>query len=92
MVRTKIQASQIINRLKKHVDGEVELTSTQVRAAEILLNKSLPNLQSTEVQATVENVTNPAELSDAELANIAAGSGSGATEQAYSEEQSTSVH
>lgn len=48
-VREKIQATQIINRLKAHFDGEVGLTSTQMKAAEILLKKSLPDLSATEV-------------------------------------------
>ena len=46
MVRSKIQATQIINRLQNHIDGIIDLSSTQVRSAEILLNKSVPNLQS----------------------------------------------
>jgi len=46
--RAKIQTSQIINRLNKLVKGEVEMTSQQVRAAEILLRKALPDLQSIE--------------------------------------------
>lgn len=49
MVRAKIQASQIINRLQKHVDGEAEMTPTQIQASKILLDKSLPNLQATEI-------------------------------------------
>lgn len=47
-VRQKIQASQLINRLQAHVDGQVELSATQVRAAEILLSKTVPNLASIE--------------------------------------------
>ena len=55
--RAKIKASQIINRLQKHIDGEVELESTQIRAAEILLNKCLPNLQSVEMKVEGEVAT-----------------------------------
>jgi hypothetical protein len=47
-VRRKIQASQLINRLNDHVLGKLELTPTQVRAAEILLKKSVPDLSSVE--------------------------------------------
>ena len=50
MVRSKIQASQLINRLTDHALGEVELTQTQIRAIEILLNKSVPNLAAIAVQ------------------------------------------
>ena len=49
-VRKKIQASQLINRLEKHVYGDVELSTTQVRAAEILLKKCIPDLS--QIQGT----------------------------------------
>ncbi len=48
-VRSKIQASALIGRLTKHVEGEIELSPTQVRAAEILLKKTLPDLGSVEM-------------------------------------------
>ena len=43
MVRQKIQASQIINRLQSLVDGEIEMSAAQVQAAKILLDKSISN-------------------------------------------------
>lgn len=43
MVREKIRASHIIARLEKHVDGEVEMSSTQIQASKILLDKCLSN-------------------------------------------------
>lgn len=43
-VRAKIQASQLINRLTDHALGNLELTSSQIKAIEILLRKSLPDL------------------------------------------------
>lgn len=42
--RAKIQTSQIINRLEKLVNGEIDMTSQQVTAAGILLKKTLPDL------------------------------------------------
>ncbi len=45
-LRTKIQTPQIINRLQAHIHGAVEMSATQVRAAEILLKKAIPDLQS----------------------------------------------
>lgn len=77
--RAKIQTSQLINRLYGHVVGKVELSPTQVRAAEVLLRKTLPDLSATEIDAKVKNV-NANELADDELATIAAGSGEGAAE------------
>ncbi len=48
-VRSRIQSSMILNRLNSHVNGEVELTQTQVAAAKILLGKCLPDLSSVEL-------------------------------------------
>ena len=44
--RQKIQVTQIVHRLNKCATGEVEMKMTELRAAEILLKKSLPDLQS----------------------------------------------
>jgi hypothetical protein len=38
----------LTNRLIDHALGKVEMTPTQVRAAEICLNKTIPNLSSSE--------------------------------------------
>mgnify|MGYP003118423486 CR=1 FL=1 len=46
--RRRIQISQLLNRLQNHVDGQCEMTTTQLRAAEILLKKSLPDLSQVE--------------------------------------------
>lgn len=48
-VREKIQATQIINRLQDCLNGHVELSPVQMRAAEILLKKTLPDLASSEI-------------------------------------------
>lgn len=52
--RQKIRISMLIDRLEKHALGEVEMTSTQIKAAEVLLRKSLPDLQSTELSGHVD--------------------------------------
>lgn len=43
-VRAKIQASQLINVLQDHVLGKRELSQSQIKAADVLLRKSLPDL------------------------------------------------
>jgi flagellar motor protein MotB len=57
-VRSKIQATQIINRLYSAFQGEVELTAIQVNIAKTLLDKVLPDLkaieQTTQLTADVE--------------------------------------
>src|SRR5262245_24385039 len=50
-VREKIRTTQLINRLQKFAFGEIELTMTQVRAIEILLRKSIPDLAAVEIKA-----------------------------------------
>lgn len=50
-VRTKIQASQLINVLQDHALGKTgELPQSRLKAIEILLRKTLPDL--TQVQGT----------------------------------------
>jgi hypothetical protein len=50
-VREKIRASQLINRLHKCAFGEISLTVTQLRAIEILLRKSIPDLAAAEIKS-----------------------------------------
>lgn len=49
MVRDKIQASQLINRLQDHALGDVELSASQIKAIEILLKKSVPDLSTVQI-------------------------------------------
>jgi len=51
--RAKIQTSQLLNRLQDHVFGKCDLSATQVRAAEICLRKTIPDLTATEMTAEV---------------------------------------
>src|SRR5262245_45664154 len=50
-VREKICTSQLINRLEKCAFGEISLTITQLRAIEILLRKSIPDLAAVEIKS-----------------------------------------
>ena len=42
--KEKIRISHIINRLNQGFDGKVELTSDQIRIADMLLKKVVPDL------------------------------------------------
>ena len=44
--RSLIQTERLVEELQKHVDGKREMTPSQVRAAQILLDRSLPCLVS----------------------------------------------
>ena len=50
-IRTKIQASQLINVLQNHALGTdvTEMTATRMKAIELLLKKSVPDLSSIEL-------------------------------------------
>jgi hypothetical protein len=50
-IRTKIQTSQLVNVLQNHALGvdTIEITPTRMKAIELLLKKSLPDLSSTEI-------------------------------------------
>jgi len=60
--RLKIQVSQLINRLQDHVFGQVDLTPSQIQAAQILLKKALPDLQAMELQGAGEGGSIPVTL------------------------------
>ena len=42
-IKSKIKVSNIIDRLEKHVNGEIEMSNTQVTSAKILLDKTMSN-------------------------------------------------
>ena len=47
--KENIRASMIMNRLVKHVEGEVQMSPTQIKAAQIILAKIVPDLARTEM-------------------------------------------
>jgi hypothetical protein len=47
--REKIRLSQIINRLDQCAVGEIDMTPSQLKAADMLLKKLVPDLNRTEV-------------------------------------------
>lgn len=55
-IRKKIQVSQLLNVLTNHAlgDGE-EISMSRMKAIEILLRKSLPDLSSVQVSGDPEN-------------------------------------
>jgi len=53
--RAKIQASQLINRLQDHVFGEAEISATQMKAIELLLKKTLPDLSAVDHSGQVDS-------------------------------------
>ncbi len=60
--RAKIQAAQLVNRLTAHACGELELSNTQVRAIEVLLRKTLPDLSDVRMEVDAQPITFQLEL------------------------------
>lgn len=55
-VRKKIQASQLINVLQDHaLTGEGDMSPTRMKAIEILLRKSVPDLSAVTISGDKEN-------------------------------------
>lgn len=72
--RDKIKSGMIIGRLQKCVMGKISMSPSAVNAARILLSKTLPDLKSLDVQASIEAILKPVhQLSDNELLAIAGG-------------------
>jgi len=89
--RERIRTSYLLSRLARCVKGEVELTAVQVRAAEILLKKALPDLASVEHTGAIEH-RNVRDLSDAELLTIAASGLARTDGSTEGEDESRGVH
>ena len=69
--RSHVKAAKIREQLHKCVFGEIELTTQQLAAAKILLDKCIPNLASVEHTGSIEQ-RHVSEYSDAELIAIIA--------------------
>jgi uncharacterized protein YjiS (DUF1127 family) len=52
--RAKIQTSMLLNRLSDHALGNCELSTTQIKAIEILIRKTMPDLQAVQMTAEVD--------------------------------------
>jgi hypothetical protein len=64
--KEKIGLGRIIQRLSDHIDGKVELSNTQIQAANILLKKVAPDLASTDLNANLKLSFEPLVIRQAE--------------------------
>ena len=90
IVRGRIRAQMIVRKLQAHLLGKLELSGTQLRAADILLRKVLPDQTHVEHSGTLTQRAE--ELPDAVLADIATGSGEGIAETQDSQEIPSGIH
>lgn len=67
--RERVKVTNLIERLQKHVNGEIELTATQINAARLLLGKAMPDLKAVEHTGTLElnDARDAHQYTDAEL-------------------------
>lgn len=55
-VRERIRVGVLVRRLQNHALGQLEMTPTQIKAAEIVLRKAVPDMRATEHSGTVNHV------------------------------------
>ena len=78
--RAKIQTTQLINLLMDHALNGRKVKVSQLRAAETLLRKTLPDLSAVAHSGSIET-KDADQYSDAYLASVAAGGSQRAPEQ-----------
>lgn len=70
VARERIEGAKLINKLADHAEGICEMSSTQIKAAEILLRKVVPDLKAVEHSGTL--TTRYEALTDEELNGVIA--------------------
>ncbi len=55
--RSRIEVGTIITKLGKLMNGEIEMSTQQMKAAEILLRKTLPDLTATDLTTKGDNIS-----------------------------------
>jgi hypothetical protein len=90
--RTKISAAKLMDRLRLHAYGEVEMTPTQIKAAEILLRKVVPDLAAIQHSGEITHNTRAVDLPDDQLAVIATGRGGRTPAAPGGPQEPASVH
>ena len=65
-----IQTTKIVQRLQKHGDGGLDLTASQIKAYDILLRKTLPDMRSDQVEINEGDNRSGDELWDAQASSM----------------------
>ena len=89
--RERIKVGEIMNRLNRHVYGKVEMSTTQIAAAKLLLSKVAPDLRAIEISGSLE-YRSAEELTDNELADIATAGRKRTDSEKKRTQQPTRVH
>lgn len=56
--RDKNKIGNLMSRLQRHGEGEIEMTPSQIQAAKLYLSKTLPDLSSMTLQGDAEKPIN----------------------------------
>lgn len=91
IVRERIQVTKLQQRLENHALGLVDMSATQIKAAEILLKKTVPDLSSVEHSGEIRQKV-ALELTDEQLIDIAARSRPGIADKARLTQEPAPVH
>lgn len=51
--RNKMKIGNLMSRVERHAKGEIEMTASQLKAADLFLRKTLPDLSRTMLQGDV---------------------------------------
>jgi len=89
--KERIDATMIIDKLRAHIKGELELKATQINAARILLNKALPDLKAVEHSGDIGSKT-AEEMTRDELLRIAAAGSAGDSKPGRSTNKPAVIH
>jgi hypothetical protein len=79
-VRQRIRVGVVLKRVQDHALGKVEMSATQLKAAEILLRKAVPDMRAVEHSGTVNHVNY-----DAAVLGLLNGSGTEARDASSTE-------
>jgi hypothetical protein len=70
LISDRIKTGMIVGKLEKHIEGKHEMTATQVQAARILLDRTVPVLRAIEVQQNPNDIKDIRTISATDLIGI----------------------
>ena len=72
-IQERIDTGMIVGRLHKHIAGETEMSPTQIAAARILLNKTVPDMKALEIKGNINHTNDIKSIPNDNLLRIIEG-------------------
>jgi hypothetical protein len=72
-VREKIDSTLVVRKLQAHVKGEEDMSATQIQAARILLNRTVPELKAIEIIQHSDSIRDVTHISAHDLLSVIEG-------------------